>query len=546
MKLNDKLSNTTFVRYVRAIKASPRSMIFNRHLLLSAAGYAMSGICISWDQASSSVIPALPGFQAAFGIQSAANPKEISNFVSFVFLTAGLGSAVSFFINDRIGRLWSMRLYFLIWIVGQLIATFSNGHLGVLYAARLVSGLGIGPLTVTGPISIVEIAPPEIRGLLTVWFNVVMLTALTSAPFVSLACLKYLESSRLQYQIVFFAPTIVVSIVIVLSFFIMHESPRWLMLVGREEEGIKSLLKLRGLPLDHPRVVQEIQGIRDELERDRALHGDGGSLSIIKEALLVPSNLRRLLLVTVAYCLAQLSGANSLTSYLVAILDMLGQGGDRAHSITISGFYSLSKLFYTLIASFFFIDAVGRRNSLFIGIIIQAISDLYIAVFIHQKQAGADISPSASQAAIAAIFIHGFGWAIGLLILPYVFGAELWTNRIRSFGSAFTQAFHWWFFFGMTFATPNILSSMNNWGAFLFFTGICCFSLAWSYFTVPETAGLSVEEMNDLFTGSWWRMSSQAKKIRAKAFPGINGIESGSATTQTKILKATPSVDEER
>lgn len=82
-----------------------------------------------------------------------------------MYLTAGIGAGLSFFINDRIGRLWSLRLYLVIWVAGQFIATFSGGHLGALYTARFVCGLGIGPLTVTGPMSIVEIAPYEIRGL---------------------------------------------------------------------------------------------------------------------------------------------------------------------------------------------------------------------------------------------------------------------------------------------------------------------------------------------------------------------------------------------
>ena len=50
-----------------------------------------------------------------------------------------------------------------------MIATGSNGSLEALYAARVISGLGIGALTVLGPISLVEIAPKEVRGLITVW-----------------------------------------------------------------------------------------------------------------------------------------------------------------------------------------------------------------------------------------------------------------------------------------------------------------------------------------------------------------------------------------
>jgi cyanate permease len=80
-----------------------------------------------------------------------------------------------YFLNDRIGRKWCLRIYEVVYILGSLISTFSFGNIGALYTGRLVAGFGIGALTVVGPMAIVEIAPRETRGLLTLWFNVSML-----------------------------------------------------------------------------------------------------------------------------------------------------------------------------------------------------------------------------------------------------------------------------------------------------------------------------------------------------------------------------------
>lgn len=66
-------------------------------------------------------------------------------------------------------------------MIGQLIETFSSGKMAALYVARIVSGLGIGPLTVTGPMPIVEIAPTEFHGLLSFWFGIVLLLSLMVA-----------------------------------------------------------------------------------------------------------------------------------------------------------------------------------------------------------------------------------------------------------------------------------------------------------------------------------------------------------------------------
>jgi hypothetical protein len=65
----------------------------------------------AWDQGSSSVVPSLPGFQQHFKINSGTNASEIRNFVSIIYLGYTVGCILSFFINDRVGRLWSFRLY---------------------------------------------------------------------------------------------------------------------------------------------------------------------------------------------------------------------------------------------------------------------------------------------------------------------------------------------------------------------------------------------------------------------------------------------------
>lgn len=367
----------------------------------------------AWDQGSSSVIPSLPGFQQHFGISSGTDADTIRLYVSTVYIGCGVGAGLSFFINDRIGRLWSLRLYFVIWIIGQLTATFAPGLTG-LYAARIVSGLGIGPLTVTGTMSIVEIAPTEIRGLLAAWFSVAMLLSLFVSVFCVYGVFAHVAASRLQYQIVWFSPCIFILFCIIASFFLC-ESPRWLCLVGRQEEAAATLVKLRGLPLDHPRVQQEFASITEAIKEEQEHFSSGShTMNVLREAFTVPSNLRRIQQAFISYALAQLSGANSVTAYFVPILTLMGVGGGTTRNLFLTGMYSMAKFFFTLIASFFFIDALGRRKSLFVGIILQMLSDVYIGVFLKFR-AEDNVTQSASEAAIAAIFIHGFGYAVGEL-----------------------------------------------------------------------------------------------------------------------------------
>ncbi|KAK4498601.1 hypothetical protein PRZ48_011260 [Zasmidium cellare] len=199
--------------------------------------------------------------------------------------------------------------------------------------------------------------------------------------------------------------------------------------------------------------MEEIEAhIRQETELFYSgRHSTTGVLRVIKETFTVKSNLRRVQQAIILFATPQLSGANSLTSYLVSILKIINgpHSGGTAHNIFISGMYALSKLCFSLLASFLFVDALGRRRSLFIGATIQMITDIYVGVYIKTEQdTGGTVSSAASQAAVAMIFIHAFGWAI-------------------------------------------------------------------------ETAGLTLEEVEDLFTGPWLQVARKRQPLVA----GIDGQE---------------------
>ncbi|KAF5640179.1 quinate permease [Fusarium sp. NRRL 25303] len=497
MTFKNILRNSPLAGYGKAIREAPREVMFNPHLLLSSLVYAFGGFPVIWDQGASSVIPSLPGFQNHFKIISGSNADEIRVFVSIVYIGFGIGSALTFFINDRIGRLY-------------LIAIFSPS-LNVLYAARVIQGLGLGPLTVTCPMAIVEIAPAEIRGLLAAWFTLLMGLGLFTAVFCTLGVYRHVPVGDLQFQIIWLTPMILMSLCMAATFFI-QESPRWLFMVQRRQEAINTLVKIRGLPSDGFRVEHEIRVIEDDINRTAEVVGKSSLWTIAKETFTIASNLRRVQQSLVCYALAQLSGANLITSYFVPILAIVGVGGDTTHSMFLSGMYGVSKFFFVFIATFFFIDALGRRKSLFVGASLQMVTHIYLAVYVRTSQSG-PVSEAASSAAIAALFIHAFGYGVGLFILPYVFGSELWPNRIRSFGSALSQAFHWLFIYAMQYSMPSILSTFHQWGAFIFFGAWCAVAIVYTYLMIPEISGLSVEEIEDLFRGPWFNAHRRNKQI---------------------------------
>lgn len=285
-----------------------------------------------------------------------------------------------------------------------------------LYASRIVSGLGIGALSVTGTVSIVEIAPTEIRGLLAAWYSVFMSIALMSATFCVYGVELHIETSRLQYQVIWFAPCIFMFLWITASFFLC-ESPRWLVMKGRDDEAINVLTNIRRLPASNPRIQDELRSIRESLRSETEVTElDDSSpfqiVSLAKETFTKPSNLRRVQQVIIMYALPQFSGGNSVTNYFVPILEVVGLAGSSTRNLFLNGMYTFAKFCFSLFASFFFIDAMGRRNSLFVGITLQMASDIYLAAYIKVQNENR-ASQRTSEAALAAIFVHAFGYTIG-------------------------------------------------------------------------------------------------------------------------------------
>ncbi|KAI8306859.1 hypothetical protein K4K61_004114 [Colletotrichum sp. SAR11_59] len=370
-------------------------------------------------------------------------------------------------------------------------------------------------------------APKSIRGLMTLWFNVCMLGGQALGIFTVFGCSINISSEHsLQYQIPWFVQTFVPAIAVGLSFFSV-ESPRWLAIQGKQKDALDALVKLRGLPADHPYLEEEYALIETHLDDENQQSGDQGYLSIMKETFMVRSNLRRVQLTIVAYILAQFSGANSVSNLILTGQPRLLIGTFRLptifqrSSVTLefragakvysSGLYAVAKMICCLVASLVFVDVLGRRKSLMIGITIQAACHAYLSGYLKYFTKDPDSVPKgASDAAIGIIYIHALGWAVGLYTLPYLFVAELWLNRIRSFGGALSQGFHWLFYFAITKATPSILSSMDIWGAFLFFVGWCILAFIYTLFFIPETSGLSLDEMDAIFQRPMHRMRQAA------------------------------------
>ena len=160
-----------------------------------------------------------------------------------------------------------------------------------------------------------------------------------------------------------------------------------------------------------------------------------------------------------------------------------------------------------------------------LGIILQIITLAFIGTYlgvtngdtVAQIKASASAT-GASKAAIAAIYVHAVAWSIGWFSIPYLVSAEVFPVRIRSLNVSILMAFHWAFYFGCSRAMPSLLAATHRFGAFVFFAVICCCSLVYVFFALPETAGRSLESLDALFERPWYT-------VRRVAYPNEEDLK---------------------
>ena len=302
-----------------------------------------------------------------------------------------------------------------------------------------------------------------------------------------------------------------------LSFF-QVESPRYYIKKGKPDLALKAMSRLRNLPESHPYVMEELTAIEAQWLAETETTRGQGAMGLIKEIFLVPSNLYRLYIGVFGQLLAQWSGAGSITIYAADLFGIVGVKGSK-ESLLATGVFGVIKLSAAMICLLFLVDVIGRKRSLLVGITLQAISMIYIAAFLTSNpRLGVDktyeLPPSqksASLAAIAMIYLSGCGWALGWNSMQYLLTAELFPLRIRAACTSIIMVAHFANQYGNSRAVPNMLlpvsqGGINPSGTFWTFAVITVVGGIWVFFTIPETAGRSLESMDNLFQLPWYKI----------------------------------------
>ena len=378
-----------------------------------------------------------------------------------------IGSLTGGFPADRFGRkptlLWVGVLY-IVSAIGSALAP----SVQVFIAARFIGGIGIGVSTVVAPMYIAEIAPPADRGRLAGMFQFNIVCGIVVACL-SNALLANLGDNAWRWML---GVAAFPSIAYTLMCFGIPESPRWLLTrKGDRANGLRvlGLIQPNASPQELERQAADIMAASSEQRSAKGFWSMRLRVPIILAFLVAFFN--------------QMSGINAILYFAPRIFAMTGLGA-RAALLQSVGI-GITNLVFTFVG-LWLIDRLGRRTLLTIGSYgyIASLGLCAWAFFSHHYT----IVPACIFAFIAAHAV-GQGTVIWVLI------SEIFPNQYRAAGQSLGSATHWIFAALLTTFFPALVSAFAPGYIFLFFCGMMVLQLIWVRTMVPETKGVSLEEI---------------------------------------------------
>ncbi|KAM4066636.1 major facilitator superfamily protein [Hirsutella rhossiliensis] len=462
------------------------------------------GMLFGWDTGAIGGVLAMKPAQEKFGTlhkSKAAKSNLDQNIVSTLQAGCFAACLVTSWLTDKYGRRRCLMATGALTTVGVVMQAASavNGTLALMYVGRFVAGLGVGAASTLTPVYVSECAPRGIRGGLTSFYQLFIVFGIMVAFWVNYGCLLHVPAPAVY--IVPLSLQALPAIFLILGMFLSPESPRWCARQDDWEQTTKILVNLRGLPADSEYVSNEIQEMADQLEAERRLTGDATAMTLLKEMALVPGNRNRAIISVILMICQQMTGVNSINYYAPQIFQNLGMNGTDS-SLFATGVYGVAKTAACAIFLVFVADSLGRRWSLLWTSAAQAIVLFIIGIYgrVQPPVTGEPVT-AFGYVAIACIYLWAaafqFGWGPACWILV----SEIPTARLRAMNVALAAAVQWLFNFVMARTVLTMQNTMGKagYGMFFMFGSFDVLMGIFVWFCVPETKGISLEKMDELF-----------------------------------------------
>ncbi|KAI8150383.1 permease of the major facilitator superfamily [Fennellomyces sp. T-0311] len=433
-----------------------------------------------------------PSFQTHFGIDPNDKIREADingNIVAVLQIGCLFGSLAATTTADKLGRKWSIMIAAAVFSVGGILQIIGDG-LPMLYAGRLVAGLGVGALSMLVPIYVAEIAHQTQRGILGGLWQFFIAAGLAMSYWTNYAVQRHVDSAdNALWRIPLIVQTVPGGIMLIGMLF-LFETPRCLCAHGKIEEARQVIARIRSLEVDDIQVGKEIEQIQNGL----TTQGQSGWRHVFAR-----QNRKRLLLGCALQMFQQLTGTNVINYYSPIIFRSIGLSSNTAELLA-TGVYGLVKMTVTLLGFSCLVDRFGRRLLLIGGGVAMGTCMMSVAICVGVRPPTVDGAVSvASYVGIAFMYMYAICFSLSWGPIPWIYCSEIYPMWMRAKSTSVTTAVNWIFNAIVGKFSPLLLAS-STLGTYIFFGSWCIVMAIFCLVTLPETKGKTLEEMDMLFS----------------------------------------------
>jgi sugar porter (SP) family MFS transporter len=384
-------------------------------------------------------------------------------------------------VGRRLGLMLAARCVFNLGIICQTAATSQF----LFISGRFSAGLGVGLISAMIPMYQSETSPKWIRGTVVGAYQLAITIGLLLAAIVNNSTKDRNDTGSYRIPI---ALQFLWALILVFGLLLLPETPRYLIKQDNYDKAAISLGKLRRLPPNHPAVLEELNEVQANHHYEMSL-GQASYLECIRGTMG-----KRLLTGCLLQALQQLTGVNFIFYYGTQYFKNAGFQNPFIIQVitntinvasTLPGLYAVEKL--------------GRRNLLLIGAMGMCVCQFIVGI---TGTASGTTELPAQRAAIAFVCIYIFFFASSWGPVAWVVTGELFPLKVRAKCLSMTTASNWLLNWAIAYSTPYMVDPAHAnlqskvffvWGSFCF---VC---IAFVYFMVYETKGLSLEQVDELY-----------------------------------------------
>lgn len=455
-----------------------------------------------------SVVAALGGF--LFGYDTAVISGTIAQvteqfrldalqqgwYVGCALVGSIIGVLFAGILSDKFGRKFTMILSAILFSTSAIGCAVSVDF-NQLVVYRIIGGVGIGVVSIISPLYISELAVAQYRGRLVSLYQLAVTIGFLGAYLVNYQLLGYSTSNpdivTGWWSLIFVTEVwrgmlgmeILPALLFFIIIFFIPESPRWLILKGREEKATNILERIYTSSKDALFQLAETKSVLS-------------SESKSEWKLLLQPGIRKAVIIGVCIAmLGQFMGVNAVLYYGPSIFENAGlSGGDSLFYQVLVGLVNT----LTTVLALVIIDKIGRKKLVYYGVSGMVISLILIATyFIYGESWG-----------ISSIFLlvfflfYVFCCAVSICAVVFVLLSEMYPTRVRGFAMSIAGFALWIGTYLIGQLTPWMLQNLTPTGTFFLFALMCVPYMLIVWKLVPETTGKSLEEIE-----RYWNRSEQ-------------------------------------